>query len=147
MLLLSCSQPEILHPKTGSIDALIPAVREIDSDGELGFYSDGELRIAGLELLGVSSGVVDEWIRLSGLEMREGINPNLIFELSKTEGEEAYKLKINQDVIRISAEDEEGLFRGWTTMTQIMPASSEIGGLTGGLYPRGLRFTIMLNLT
>lgn len=134
VLLLSCSQPEILHPKTGSIDALIPAVREIDSDGELGFYSNGELRIAGLELLGVSSGVVDEWIRLSGLEMREGINPNLIFELSKTEGEEAYKLEINQDVIRISAEDEEGLFRGWTTMTQIMPASAEIGGLTGGLY-------------
>ena len=46
VLLLSCSQPEISHPKTGSIDALIPAVREIDSDGELGFYTDGELRIA-----------------------------------------------------------------------------------------------------
>ena len=73
VLLLSCSQPEILHPKTGSIDALIPAVREIDSDGDWGFYSDGELRIAGLELPeALVSGVVDEWIRLSGLEMREG---------------------------------------------------------------------------
>ena len=132
--LVSCAKPEASHPKKGSVDALIPAVHEMVADGEFGFYTDGELRIKGLELLGVSSGIVDEWLRLSGLEVREGINPNLIFEFSKTIGEEAYELEVDNDVIRISAVDEEGLYRGWTTLKQIMPASAEIGGLTGGLY-------------
>lgn len=131
---LSCAQPEATHPKKGSVEALIPAVKEIKTDGEFGFYTDGELRIKGLELLGVSSCVIDEWLRLSGLEVREGINPNLIFEFSKTIGDEAYELEIDNDLIRISAVDEEGLYRGWTTLKQIIPASAEIGGLTGGLY-------------
>ena len=69
-----------------------------------------------------------------GLRLERGINPNLIFEFSKTIGEEAYELEVDNDVIRISAVDEEGLYRGWTTLKQIMPASAEIGGLTGGLY-------------
>lgn len=136
-LLFSCVESEVSHPKNGSVDSIIPVVQELYS-GELSFYSSGDLRIEGLELLGESAEVVKAWIAKSGLEIEEGINANLIFKkvtsIEGSESDEAYELDIDSDKIIIASTSEVGLFRGFYTLKQIMPASAEIGGLSGGVY-------------
>lgn len=135
LAIVSCSAPELKHPKHGSLDAMIPAVQNMEHvEGEEGFYTPGDLRVEGFDLLGVSEDVVRDWLKGSGLEIKEGINPNLIFQKVDDLKDEGYWLYIDSDKIRIAATTEEGFFRAFTTLKQIFPASAEIGGVVGGLY-------------
>jgi hexosaminidase len=137
---ISCSQ-ELPHSiPTGGIEALIPLPKSVSLMGDLEdgkiFFSGEDLRIQGLENLGPTSEVVEDWLMGVGVEVRKDFptNANLVFEIKGDEKDESYDLIIKNDVIHIIANSEVGLFRGFTTLRQMMPNSCEYGGCVSGFF-------------
>ena len=137
---ISCSQKSPHSIPTGGIEALIPFPKSISCMGDVEerkmFFSGEELRIQGLENLGPTAEVVESWLMGVGVEVRKDFptNANLVFEIKGDEGDESYDLIIKNDVIQIIANSEVGLFRGFTTLRQMMPNSCEYGGCVNGFF-------------
>lgn len=137
---ISCSQKSPHSIPTGGIEALIPLPKSVTLMGNLEdsrmFFSGEELRIQGLENLGPTAEVVESWLMGVGVEVRKDFptNANLVFEIKGNEGDESYDLIIKNDVVQIIANSEVGLFRGFTTLRQMMPHSCEYGGCVSGFF-------------
>ncbi|MDA9835899.1 family 20 glycosylhydrolase [Flavobacteriales bacterium] len=137
---ISCSQKSPHSIPTGGIEALIPFPKSISCMGDVEerkmFFSGEELRIQGLENLSPTAEVVESWLMGVGVEVRKDFptNANLVFEIKGDEGDESYDLIIKNDVIQIIANSEVGLFRGFTTLRQMMPNSCEYGGCVNGFF-------------
>ncbi|MDG2363142.1 MAG: beta-N-acetylhexosaminidase, partial [Flavobacteriales bacterium] len=137
---ISCSQKSPHSIPTGGIEALIPLPKSVTLMGNVEdskmFFSGEELRIQGLENLGPTAEVVESWIMGVGVEVRKDFptNANLVFEIKGNEGDESYDLIIKNDVVQIIANSEVGLFRGFTTLRQMMPHSCEYGGCVSGFF-------------
>ncbi|MBT5148150.1 MAG: family 20 glycosylhydrolase, partial [Flavobacteriales bacterium] len=86
--------------------------------------------------LGATAEVVEYWLMGVGVEVRKDFptNANLVFDIKGDEKDESYDLIIKNDVIQIIANSEVGLFRGFTTLRQMMPNSCEYGGCVSGFY-------------
>ena len=136
----SCSQKSPHSIPTGGIEALIPLPKSVSLMGDLDdrkiFFSGEDLRIQGLENLGATAEVVEAWLMGVGVEVRKDFptNANLVFEIKGDEEDESYDLIIKNDVIQIIANSEVGLFRGFTTLRQMMPNSCEYGGCVSGFF-------------
>ena len=136
----SCSQKSPHSIPTGGIEALIPLPKSVtlmeDLEDRKIFFSGEELRIQGLENLGPTAEVVEAWLMGVGVEVRKDFptNANLVFDIKGDEKDESYDLIIKNDVIQIIANSEVGLFRGFTTLRQMMPNSCEYGGCVSGFY-------------
>ena len=142
----SCDQTTPHKIPKGSIQNLTPyptSVHEITRDSiKVEFYSGESLRVEGLSKLGVSEGVVRDWISKSGVRLEEDFatNANLVFKRKNIEGGsneirvEDYELIVQKDVITISAFTEAGLFRGFTTLRLMMPNECEYGGCSMGFF-------------
>jgi len=100
------------------------------------FFSGEDLRIQGLENLGTTAEVVESWLIGVGVEVRKDFstNANLIFEITGDSKDESYDLIIENDVIQINANSKVGLFRGFTTLRQMIPNSCEYGGCVNGFF-------------
>ena len=139
-VLLSCSQKSPHSIPTGSIDALIPLPKSVSLIGEVEggkmFFSGEDIRIQGIEHLGPTAEVVEAWLLGVGVEVRKDFatNANLVFEITGENADESYDLSIRNDVIHINANSEVGLFRGFTTLRQMIPNSCEYGGCVGGFF-------------
>lgn len=137
---ISCSRKSPHSIPTGGIEALIPLPKSVTLMGNLEdsrmFFSGEELRIQGLENLGPTAEVVESWLMGVGVEVRKDFptNANLVFEIKGNEGDESYDLIIKNDVVQIIANSEVGLFRGFTTLRQMMPHSCEYGGCVSGFF-------------
>ena len=137
---ISCSQKSPHSIPTGGIEALIPLPKSVTLMGNVEdsrmFFSGEELRIQGLENLGPTAEVVESWLMGVGVEVRKDFptNANLVFEIKGNEGDESYDLIIKNDVVQIIANSEVGLFRGFTTLRQMMPHSCEYGGCVSGFF-------------
>jgi hexosaminidase len=139
-VLISCSQKSPHSIPAGGIEALIPLPKSVslmgdEEDGKI-FFSGEDLRIQGLENLGATAEVVEAWLMGVGVEVRKDFptNANLVFEIKGDEKDESYDLIIKNDVIHIIANSEVGLFRGFTTLRQMMPNSCEYGGCVSGFF-------------
>ena len=138
----SCSQRSPHSLPTGGVEALIPFPKSMslieEEQNVKVFFSGKDLRVQGIENLAKSSDVVEDWLMGVGVEVRKDFatNANLIFEIKEgdQEGGESYDLMIKNDVIQISANSETGLFRGFTTLRQMMPHSCEYGGCSHGFF-------------
>ena len=136
----SCSQKSPHSIPTGGIEALIPLPKSLTLMGDVEdskmFFSGEELRIQGLENLGPTAEVVEAWLMGVGVEVRKDFptNANLVFEIKGDKEDESYDLIIKNDVIQIIANSEVGLFRGFTTLRQMMPHSCEYGGCVSGFF-------------
>jgi len=137
---LSCSQKSPHSIPTGGIEALIPFPKSVSligkvEDGKM-FFSGEDIRIQGIEHLGPTSEVVEAWFMGVGVEVRKDFatNANLVFEITGDNTDESYDLIIKNDVIQIKANSEVGLFRGFTTLRQMMPNSCEYGGCVSGFF-------------
>jgi len=136
----SCSQKSPHSIPTGGIEALIPLPKSValmgDVDDRKIFFSGEDLRIQGLENLGATAEVVEAWLMGVGVEVRKDFptNANLVFVIKGDEEDESYDLIIKNDVIQIIANSEVGLFRGFTTLRQMMPNSCEYGGCVSGFF-------------
>ena len=139
-VLISCSQKSPHNIPTGGIEALIPWPKSVSLIGELEdrklFFSGDNIRIQGIELLGPTSEVIEAWFLGVGIEVRKDFatNANLVFEITGNDTDESYDLIIENDVIQILANSEVGLFRGFTTLRQMIPNSSEYGGCGSGFF-------------
>ncbi len=137
---ISCSRKSPHSIPTGGIEALIPLPKSVTLMGNVEdsrmFFSGEELRIQGLENLGPTAEVVESWLMGVGVELRKDFptNANLVFEIKGNEGDESYDLIIKNDVVQIIANSEVGLFRGFTTLRQMMPHSCEYGGCVSGFF-------------
>jgi len=137
---ISCSRKSPHSIPTGGIEALIPLPKSVTLMGNVEdsrmFFSGEELRIQGLENLGPTAEVVESWLMGVGVEVRKDFptNANLVFEIKGNEGDESYDLIIKNDVVQIIANSEVGLFRGFTTLRQMMPHSCEYGGCVSGFF-------------
>jgi len=137
---ISCSQKSPHSIPTGGIEALIPLPKSValmgDVDDRKIFFSGEDLRIQGLENLGATAEVVEAWLMGVGVEVRKDFptNANLVFVIKGDEEDESYDLIIKNDVIQIIANSEVGLFRGFTTLRQMMPNSCEYGGCVSGFF-------------
>ena len=137
---LSCSQKSPHSIPTGSIDALIPLPKSVSLIGEVEsgkmFFSGEDIRIQGIEHLGPTAEVVEAWLLGVGVEVRKNFatNANLVFEITGDNAGESYDLSIKNDVIHINANSEVGLFRGFTTLRQMIPNSCEYGGCGSGFF-------------
>jgi len=137
---LSCSQKSPHSIPTGGIEALIPFPKSVSligkvEDGKM-FFSGEDIRIQGIEHLGPTSEVVEAWFMGVGVEVRKDFatNANLVFEITGDNTDESYDLIIKNDVIQIKANSEVGLFRGFTTLRQMIPNSCEYGGCVSGFF-------------
>jgi hexosaminidase len=137
---LSCSQKSPHSIPTGGIEALIPFPKSVSligkvEDGKM-FFSGEDIRIQGIEHLGPTSEVVEAWFMGVGVEVRKDFatNANLVFEITGDNTDESYDLIIKNDVIHINANSEVGLFRGFTTLRQMIPNSCEYGGCVSGFF-------------
>ena len=137
---LSCSQKSPHSIPTGGIEALIPFPKSVSligkvEDGKI-FFSGEDIRIQGIEHLGPTSEVVEAWFMGVGVEVRKDFatNANLVFEITGDNTDESYDLIIKNDVIQIKANSEVGLFRGFTTLRQMIPNSCEYGGCVSGFF-------------
>ena len=136
----SCSQKSPHSIPTGGIEALIPLPKSVslmeDLEDRKIFFSGEDLRIQGLENLGPTAEVVEAWLMGVGVEVRKDFptNANLVFEIKGDKEDESYDLIIKNDVIQIIANSEVGLFRGFTTLRQMMPNSCEYGGCVSGFF-------------
>ncbi|MBT6174410.1 MAG: family 20 glycosylhydrolase [Flavobacteriales bacterium] len=137
---MSCSQKSPHSIPTGGIEALIPLPKSVSFIGDVEhskiFFSGEDLRIQGIENLGATAEVVEYWLMGVGVEVRKDFptNANLVFDIKGDEKDESYDLIIKNDVIQIIANSEVGLFRGFTTLRQMMPNSCEYGGCVSGFY-------------
>ena len=137
---MSCSQKSPHSIPTGGIEALIPLPKSVSFIGDVEdrkiFFSGEDLRIQGIENLGATAEVVEDWLMGVGVEVRKDFptNANLVFDIKGDEKDESYDLIIKNDVIQIIANSEVGLFRGFTTLRQMMPNSCEYGGCVSGFY-------------
>ena len=137
---MSCSQKSPHSIPTGGIEALIPLPKSVSFIGDVEdrkiFFSGEYLRIQGIENLGATAEVVEDWLMGVGVEVRKDFptNANLVFDIKGDEKDESYDLIIKNDVIQIIANSEVGLFRGFTTLRQMMPNSCEYGGCVSGFY-------------
>ena len=137
---LSCSQKSPHSIPTGGIEALIPFPKSVSLIGEVEdgkmFFSGEDIRIQGIEHLGPTSEVVEAWFMGVGVEVRKDFatNANLVFEITGDNTDESYDLIIKNDVIQIKANSEVGLFRGFTTLRQMIPNSCEYGGCVSGFF-------------
>ena len=137
---LSCSQKSPHSIPTGGIETLIPFPKSVSligkvEDGKM-FFSGEDIRIQGIEHLGPTSEVVEAWFMGVGVEVRKDFatNANLVFEITGDNTDESYDLIIKNDVIQINANSEVGLFRGFTTLRQMIPNSCEYGGCVSGFF-------------
>ena len=137
---LSCSQKSPHSIPTGGIEALIPFPKSVSligkvEDGKM-FFSGEDIRIQGIEHLGPTSEVVEAWFMGVGVEVRKDFatNANLVFEITGDNTDESYDLIIKNDVIQIKANSEVGLFRGFTSLRQMIPNSCEYGGCVSGFF-------------
>lgn len=137
---LSCSQKSPHSIPTGGIEALIPFPKSVSLIGEVEdgkmFFSGEDIRVQGIEHLGPTSEVVEAWFMGVGVEVRKDFatNANLVFEITGDNTDESYDLIIKNDVIQIKANSEVGLFRGFTTLRQMIPNSCEYGGCVSGFF-------------
>ena len=140
--LISCAPNSPHNIPSGGVDAIIPLPKSISFIGEgedvKPFFSGEDLRVQGFEKLGNSADVVEAWFVGVGLEVTRDFptNANLVFEMEENEGQEneSYELRIEDDVIHVSANSEVGLFRGFTTLRLMMPNACEYGGCANGFF-------------
>jgi hexosaminidase len=138
----ACSQNSPHSIPKGGVEALIPMPSSISliREGEelREFFSGEDLRVQGLENFGKSANVVESWFKGAGVDVRKdyATNANLVFEIKEHEevGDESYDLIIKNDVIHLKANTEVGLFRGFTTLRQLMPKECEYGGCENGFF-------------
>jgi len=143
LLIVGCSQPAIHNIPVGTADAVIPipVMLKVSKDtlGNplLEYFSSENFKVEGAENLGASWDVVESWLTNAGLELELDFasKPNLSFILLDEPSEKGkYSLQFKGNEIIISANLAEGLFRGWTTLRQMMPASAEVGGCSNGFF-------------
>ncbi len=138
LFLFSCSSADEHNPPMGSVENIIPQPKSvIASHQKIGFISEGTLIVSGSDLLNESWNVAETWFKNAGLkiEVDDKKRPHLKFTISEDiVGEEAYHLNVDKGQIQITASTSEGLFRGWTTLRLMIPASAETGGCAKGFF-------------
>lgn len=130
-ILVGCQQPDVHPLPEGHVKGLVPlpALMLVPDDAPQGrgFRCEGSLSVAlpeGWKLQGMTS-----WLDRAGLawkrtEGEEGADW-VFATVERDLGEEGYVLEVGQDQVRIEAKDEEGAFRAWTTLRQLMPPLCE----------------------
>ena len=138
LFLFSCSSADEHNTPMGSVENIIPQPKSvIASHQKIGFISEGTLIVSGSNLLNESWIVAESWFKNAGLkiEVADKKRPHLKFTISEDiVGEEAYNLNVDKGQIQITASTSEGLFRGWTTLRLMIPASAETGGCAKGFF-------------
>ena len=130
-ILVGCQQADVHPLPEGHVKGMVPlpALMLVPDDAPQGrgFRCEGSLSVAlpeGWKLQGMTS-----WLDRAGLawkrtEGEEGADW-VFASVERDLGEEGYVLEVAEDRVRIEAKDEEGAFRAWTTLRQLMPSLCE----------------------
>ena len=137
---MGCQQPATHPLPKGNVKGLVPlpnAVEWIQSEaGGKGMRCDGTLTLAWPE--GWNLSATTQWLDKAGIRWKRGKEGQADWVWSMVEedlGQEGYVLTVEQDRATIAAHGEEGAFRGWTTLRQIMPPVCEDHCPTGFTLP------------
>ena len=128
---LGCRYGDVHPLPEGHLRGLVPQPAFVEVPKEApqgrGFRCEGSLTMSLPEDWRLES--IMSWLDRAGLvwERTEGeeVANWVIAEVDRDLGKEGYVLEVGQDRVRIEAQDEEGAFRAWTTLRQMMPPLCE----------------------
>ncbi len=129
--LWGCQQADVHPLPEGHLKGLVPQPASVlvpkDAPQGRGFRCEGGLTVAFPQ--GWTLRVMTSWLDQAGLDWRRTEAATaadwVIAEVDRDLGEEGYVLEVGLDQVRIEAEHEEGAFRAWTTLRQMMPPLCE----------------------
>lgn len=134
--MVACDVPSV---PLGSVDGLIPAPRQVvTKEGE--FECEGRLSVHWPDAWQRERQVVSAWLDGAGISTDEAdsLDAELAFVWAEFPSDEAYRLDIDSQGIRIGAGSATGWFRGWITLRKLLPVACETGCGSGFRLPAGV---------
>ena len=139
--LLGCQSPSVHPLPQGHAKGLVPQPQRVEQpDNEVngrGMRCDGHLQLHWPKEWGLEAAT--DWMVSAGCSWErteDASQADVTWTLAEEDlGSEGYSLTVSEDRVVMQANHEEGAFRAWTTLRQLMPPVCEQGCPTGFTLP------------